>query len=92
MDKFGIFKLLGSFMDFYAKNKPADEKPNRNGTLGDVFYSILGNRKDYGVKNPLSDDTDKTVPQSPQSPPPLNRAMLDAIKHHDETVNRLRKK
>ena len=91
MDKFGIFKLLGSFMDYYAKNKSPSSvngeksaNPETKGlnALGDVLTSLFKKNKNAADARFTAKDT----------PAPLKNSMLDAIKRHDAIVNRIKRK
>ena len=98
MDKFGIFKLLGSFMDFYTKNKNSafsgEETPAQNGekginTLGDVLSAVIGKSKnaDAGFS---AKPNPRDLPKPPRAP--LQNSMLYVMKRHDDIVNRIKRK
>ena len=83
MDKFGIFKLLNSFFNFYEQNKSvssseADSAPPIN--LANIF----------GEK-PQNNTSQKNAPQR-ATLPPLQSSMLSTINSHDELVKRVKSK
>lgn len=82
MDKFGIFKLLNSFYNFYEKNKTdaftvknQSEKPPVNS----------------GSPSSGNDNTAKTAtPVANRTP--LQRSMLSTMTSHDDFVKRVMEK
>lgn len=77
MDKFGIFKLLNSFCDYYDKNvksKKTDFKEFKSDSDKNTPAKNLEIKKD----------------NSPISPPvPLQDKMLNTIRRHDEIIKRV---
>ena len=105
MDKFGIFKLLSSFMDFYSKNKTENfSNTNANaGTensssaptfnLSSMLSSLLG--KNTSPPKPL--ETSQPPQQQKVTPkevvkPPLQNKMLAVMTSHDNFVKRVNNK
>ena len=78
MDKFGIFKLLNSFYDFYSKSKgdnslsPPIEKAEKMENMGGFSSK------------------DNTLPIPPQKVAPLQNSMLSTMKNHDEILRRVK--
>ncbi len=82
MDKFGIFKLLNSFFNFYEQNKgvSASETPNAPAIN---LANLLGEK-------PQPSATQSAPTRS--APPPLQSSMLSTINSHDEFVKRVKTK
>ena len=78
MDKFGIFNLLGSFLDAY-KNQ-AQERPENTGENQNPLLKMLTNQN----KTP---SPQKPVPTMV----PLQQNMLSTMHSHDEFVKRVNK-
>ena len=96
MDKFGVFKLLGSFFDFYMKNKPDKsglsdgEKPDVFKTVSDIFNNNSSARKD-GFLNSSETQGEKTARNGERKPAaPLQNSMLSVMINHDRAVKRVR--
>ena len=79
MDKFGIFKLLNSFFDYYKENKK-DLPENINA----IFNGLTGKPEEKPV--------DKNTKAPEIKPMPLQHKMLSTIKSHDELVKRVLEK
>jgi len=82
MDKFGIFKLLNSFFNFYEQNKgvsssKADSTPPLN------LANLFGEKPQNAEQKPTPQRT---------APPPLQSSMLSIINSHDEFVKRVQTK
>lgn len=101
MEKFGIFKLLNSFFDFYAKNGgamsnnnnvPKTEKPESRG-LGDIVTSLFGNKSFSTTnQNTVSNaNGDKTNLKPEFVKAPLQNSMLSVMQTHDQAVKRILK-
>jgi hypothetical protein len=79
LDKFGIFKLLNSFYDYYLKNKDG---------LPPIFNSTEQKSADFPVKeNPPDSSASSTPTISTKSP--LQNSMLSTMKTHDEILRRV---
>ena len=78
MDKFGVFKLLNSFFEFYKENGS-----NLPKNLSGVLDGLTG-------KAVSTSPTENTKPKTPVKPRPLT-SMLDSMKTHDEFVSRVTK-
>lgn len=81
MDKFGIFKLLNSFYNFYEKNKnnfPSADKEKYDASSMPFFNQ----------KQPTSTtEKDKKTPSTP-----LQTNMLSTMNSHDAIVKRVLQK
>ena len=79
MDKFGIFKLLNSFFDFYNKNSDKTSSP-----LSSLFKSAT-----------VPTEKENSPPRSENKSPnrtanaPLQQQMLSTMRSHDEVVKRV---
>lgn len=87
MDKFGIFKLLSSFFNFYEQSK--NQKTEQDSPNNDLIENILSQfkpkdmpKKDYEVKKPENKNT--TVP--------LQSSMLYTMQAHDKFIDRVKSK
>lgn len=77
MDKFGIFKLLNSFCDYYdktVKSKKTDFKETQSDS-----------DKNTPAKNLEIKRENTSIPP----PVPLQDKMLDTIRRHDEIIKRV---
>ena len=99
MDKFGVFKLLGSLFDFYMKNYSSD-KTVKNGAENSNGFNPLSGLfgKGFSEKsNQNSDISGKTASEKQNKSgnsylkAPLQNSMLNVMKNHDLAVNRIRK-
>ena len=85
MDKFGIFKLLNSFFNFYEQSKEnsLDLSPPLS------VENLLSTPSNNQVKS-----TEKTqAPEQNKAPlPPLQSSMLYTMTNHDEFVKRVKEK
>ncbi len=79
MDKFGIFKLLNSFLDFYGKNSNESSSP-----LSSLFK---------GFSPPKERENAPSTPQNDlkqkKESAPLQQQMLSTMRSHDEVVKRV---
>lgn len=87
MDKFGIFKLLNSFFNFYEQNKPSDgaSKNNSENSLGKLFSSFPP------TAAPTPPQNSQSSAEKRATLPPLQASMLDVMNSHDRFINRVRK-
>ena len=85
MDKFGIFKLLNSFFNFYEQSK---ENPTNNPTPFSVenLFSSLKETQQTPTENSQVVEINK--------PPlaPLQSSMLYTMSSHDEFVKRVKER
>lgn len=90
MDKFGIFKLLNSFLNFYEQNKtssnaqPPEQKNEQNATKTDNFSDLLS-----GIFKNQSTPTTTPTPTK-KSFAPLQSSMLYTMNSHDEFIKRVK--
>lgn len=87
MDKFGIFKLLNSFFNFYEQNKTSDgaHKNDSENSIGKLFSVFQPTASPTPPKNARSSAEKRA------SLPPLQASMLDVMSSHDRFINRVRK-
>lgn len=78
MDKFGIFKLLNSFYDFYSKNKGDNSQSS-------PFENVEKSENQSGFSN----NENKNV-APPKKMVPLQNSMLSTMKNHDEILRRVK--
>ena len=79
MDKFGIFNLLGSFLDAYKKQaqNPQENLTKSPNPLSNIFSSL---------------PSPKPTENNPSPPPtPLQQSMVATMRSHDEFVKRVNK-
>lgn len=76
MDKFGVFKLLNSFFEFYKENGS-----NLPKNLGGVLGELTGKKEANSFSQPQP-------PKQFDKPKPLT-SMLISMKSHDEFVSRV---
>ena len=82
MDKFGIFKLLNSFFNFYEQNK--SDSPSEAGDTSPInLANLFGEKPQNAAQKPTPQRT---------APPPLQSSMLSTINSHDELVKRVKSK
>ena len=81
MDKFGIFKLLNSFYDYYEKNKSAPKSaPHTQENAKNDAPAVWSAPKNNG-----------NGPAAPRSAAPLQNTMLSTMSSHDDFVKRVLK-
>lgn len=82
MDKFGIFKLLNSFLDNYktplTKDSPLGDQNSKTDSLLDGLKSLIPEKQ--------------ATPKPSQPPYPLQKNMISTMQNHDEFVKRVREK
>lgn len=82
MDKFGIFKLVNSFFEFY--------KQNSNGSPLPSFNLFRGGENAEKTQNaPTNDKSNGQIQRG--SPKPLQQQMLETIRSHDKLLERVKK-
>jgi hypothetical protein len=82
LDKFGIFKLLTSFYDFYQKNKSSISN-NKNGESSSPLPFNLDFLKAKPQENQMDKEPAKKTNQS------LYLSMINTISSHDKIVKRV---
>ena len=102
MDKFGIFKLLNSFYNFYEKNKqsaPSEKAAGSNASdnssanssgnfLSNLNFPFFGGQNTQ-KKEENNKGTINTV--NAVNKVPLQRSMLSTMSSHDDFVKRVMK-
>ena len=94
MDKFGIFKLLNSFFDFYKNGNaqssppPADKTNSSSAASSERPNLLEGLFKGFNNAQPQQN----TPPQKEKIPvpAPLQVSMLNTIHSHDAFINRVK--
>lgn len=94
MDKFGIFKLLNSFFDFYKnenaqpsasaadKTNPSDAARTERPNLLEGLFKGFNNAQPAQSNPPCKEKT--------PVPAPLQASMLNTIHSHDAFINRVK--
>ena len=91
MDKFGIFKLLNSFFNYYEQNKGSsndnfNSKQNSSQTLLNDLLSSFTNKSQPTInKVEQSKKVEKVYA-------PLQSSMLSTMNSHDEFIKRVKEK
>ena len=93
MDKFGIFKLLNSFLgqDGNSPSQSGTENSSFNNGVTDLLSSFLKG----GIKENSSSNPEKAAPKKPtpdRAFAPLQRSMLSTMNSHDEFIKRVKEK
>ncbi|MBQ7339394.1 MAG: hypothetical protein IJW43_00895 [Clostridia bacterium] len=86
MDKFGIFKLLNSFFDFYKQNSAKEEGSSSSSFPTDFSLGDLGK----AFSSPPQKSQDKEKKQKSETPP-LQSEMLLTIRNHEKIERRVKK-
>ena len=81
MDKFGIFKLLNSFFNFYSQNKQEEtsKSTDEKSPLDQLFSAIKPSSTPQNKK-------EEPITVSPTRP--LQSGMLKTINSHDDIIKR----
>lgn len=94
MDKFGIFNLLNSFLNFSGKstNETAHSNDDKDSNSGDFLSSLLNGLKNSENKPdiPTSSNQNSTLKPSPTTP--LQKQMLSTMSMHDQLIKRVNDK
>ncbi len=90
MDKFGIFKLLNSFLGAYEQNKSNFDTSNaqKNGSQKNPLSDILTALSNKSTQS--NQDIAKPTPQ--KTSVPLQSSMLSTMNSHDEFIKRVKEK
>ena len=86
MDKFGIFKLLNSFFNFYEQNKENFTQKSSGLNLD----SLLSSFSKPPQKESETATTKEPIQKTPY--PPLQASMLYTMSSHDEFVKRVKRR
>ncbi len=89
LDKFGIFKLLNSFLTASGQ-KHGDGNALQNGKSADLI-SAISSIIQSGAKG-LQTPSPPPEPPPKKVTPPLQSAMLNTMQSHDAFVNRVKAK
>ena len=94
MDKFGIFKLLNSFFNFYGQKPPENQTENSdNGTQSSsVFSELLKSFSNNSATNTSNPAPTKPEQKTPPAFMPLQANMLKTMTSHDEFIKRVKQK
>ena len=96
MDKFGVFNLLNSFLNFSNSNKEnfnsAPDKDNADGVKNilSTITDILN--KNAGKNNAPSTPTPQKMATTNTPPIPLQSKMLSTMNSHDDFIKRVKEK
>lgn len=93
MDKFGIFKLLNSFFDFYKSEERKKEAPVRAETPSLDTPSERPNLLEglfKGFNNAQPQQNNLSQKEKIPVPAPLQVSMLNTIHSHDAFINRVK--
>lgn len=82
MDKFGIFKLVNSFFDFYKQNSNGSPLP---------LINLFGGGENTEKKQTYSSNDKNNDQTKNSSPKPLQQQMLETIRSHDKLLERVKK-
>ena len=93
MDKFGIFKLLNSFYNFYQKHKESAPSDKTVGANASENSSGSFNFPFFGEQAQKKDDNSKVTSNASNAAikVPLQRSMLSTMSSHDDFVKRVMK-
>ena len=93
MDKFGIFKLLNSFFNFYNQSSATKQQQESasNPSLTDFISSFLNNNASNVKNQPAPNQLVKNQPAQ-KAPPPLQSSMLGVMNSHDQFIKRVKEK
>ena len=85
MDKFGIFKLLNSFL---SKNSQGETKDTSS---SDGFNDAIGNLFSSLSTNKTNAPTELKQPPATKAPP-LQSSMLSTLNNHDAFIKRVKER
>jgi hypothetical protein len=89
MDKFGIFKLLNSFFDFYKQNSAkVDGSLDENSASNPTNFSLENLGKAFSFPNQKKEEKEKTKEKAFR---PLQSEMLKTISNHQKIEQRVKK-
>ena len=85
MDKFGIFKLLNSFLSKNSQSETKDTSSSDNiaDTIGSIFSSLSSQQNNVQT-------TQKETPALKN--PPLQSSMLSTLNNHDAFIKRVKER
>ena len=90
MDKFGIFKLLNSFL---SQNQQNSSKNNSSDDQKTGLENLLSAFQNNFSKQPESSNKTMPTPNVNQKvSPPLQSAMLNTMSSHDAFIKRVKQK
>ena len=95
MDKFGIFKLLNSFFNFYEQNKSTSpqEKSQTQKEVSEFLNALCSkNTKNLPLKDQTQTKQNNTAKSDQPFSPPLQSAMLATMYSHEQFVKRVKEK
>ena len=94
MDKFGIFKLLNSFFNFYGQKPPENQTENSDNG-GQSFFAVSNLLKSLNNNSGTNNFNPSPTKPEQKSPPafmPLQANMLKTMSSHDEFIKRVKQK
>ena len=92
MDKFGIFKLLNSFFNYYGQKTQdsTNQKQDSNEQNSNLFSGLVNALNKNNLAEPSSMDKNATKNSTP--PHPLQMDMLNTMNSHDAFIKRVKQK
>ena len=91
MDKFGIFKLLNSFFNFYEQSKSTSStQENKNSGGFSDFLSAFNSQQNQPQTQNVSAPNPAEKKPAERVLPPLQTSMLSTMNSHDEFIKRVK--
>ena len=91
MDKFGIFKLLNSFFNFYEQSKSnSSTQENKNSGGFSDFLSAFNSQQNQPQTQNVSAPNPAEKKPAERVLPPLQTSMLSTMNSHDEFIKRVK--
>ncbi|MBO7344680.1 MAG: hypothetical protein J6U92_01935 [Clostridia bacterium] len=99
MDKFGIFNLINSFLNFSNANQTEtnsattlEKQPSSNNILSTLTELINKNSGANGTSQTPPTSTPKSQKETLKAPLPLQSQMLSTMNSHDDFIKRVKEK
>lgn len=91
MDKFGIFKLLNSFFNFYEQSKSTSstQENKHSGGFSD-FLSAFNSQQNQTTTQNVNATNPAEKKTAERVLPPLQTSMLSTMNSHDEFIKRVK--
>ena len=92
MDKFGIFKLLNSFLSANGTETPIGDTAKSG--ADNIINTLLNSLKTSGASTSSQNSADKSVAKNPtpQTIKPLQQSMLSTMNSHEQFIKRVKEK